>query len=187
MTSTAASERPSSSLSGPSLDPCDKYATLVVRCSGRTSPSLVPRIDRPVILGGSARPSWELPGPSCWLAGALLAGTPAATSNADPTPAECESESAPDEDHYGIKGTDCRSLPVVTAPGELGPASAGLAVGTDWVEAYPGSNVWIPDHQISGNLYVHDPDSAALPPEGYQEIGKTPTGEILYWLPTEQP
>lgn len=94
------------------------------------------------------------------------------------------------ETHYAVKGTDCRLLPIVTAPGALGPPNTGGSIdGIDWVPAYPGSNVWIPEHQISGRLYVKSPGSRVPVPPGYVEIGRTPTGSVLYWRtdPIESP
>jgi hypothetical protein len=89
---------------------------------------------------------------------------------------------------YGIHGTDCRSMPVVTAPGALGPPNTGgPGGGTDWKPAFPGSNVWIPEEQISGRLVVHLPGSGVPPPEGYEKIGQTPDGAILYWQPHDHP
>jgi hypothetical protein len=90
--------------------------------------------------------------------------------------------------HYGIHGTDCRSLPVVTASGELGPANTGgPAGGTDWVQAYPGSNVWIPDYQISGRLLVVPAGSQQPPPQGYENIGRAPDGATFYWRADNDP
>jgi hypothetical protein len=84
--------------------------------------------------------------------------------------------------HYGIHGTDCRSLPIVTPSGALGPANTGgPAGGTDWVQAYPGSNVWIPDYQISGRLLVVPTGSNQPPPPGYEMIGRAPDGATFYW------
>lgn len=80
---------------------------------------------------------------------------------------------------------NCNLLPIVTKPGELGPANtAGPFGGTDWVPAYPGSNVWIPAEQISGRLFVQLPGSDVPPPEGFVEIGKTPDGAVLFWKVT---
>ena len=87
--------------------------------------------------------------------------------------------------HHGIHGTD-NSMPVITDPGELGPPSTGWSVcGTDWHPAYPGSNVWLPEEQISGRLFVQLPDSDMQPPDGYEEIRRTPDGAVLYWMPSE--
>jgi hypothetical protein len=89
---------------------------------------------------------------------------------------------------YELHGTDCAELPVVTAPGALGPANAGgPGGGTDWEAAYPGSNVWIPEGQITGRLFVLLPDATVAPPEGDQEIGRLPDGAVLYWDPTPDP
>ncbi|NTY60700.1 hypothetical protein [Mycolicibacterium sphagni] len=85
---------------------------------------------------------------------------------------------------YAIHGTDCRDLPVVTTPGALGPANTGgPAGGTDWEPAYPGSNIWIPDYQISGRLFVIPAGSHQPPPVGYERLGQTPSGATLYWRP----
>ncbi len=87
-----------------------------------------------------------------------------------------------DTAHEGVHGTDCRALPVVTAPGELGPAGTGSTVGgTNWEPAFPGSNVWIPEQQISGRLFVERPGSKVPPPDGYVVIGHAPDGSVLYW------
>ena len=87
--------------------------------------------------------------------------------------------------HHGVHGKDS-SMPVITAPGELGPPSTGWSVcGTDWHPAYPGSNVWLPDEQLSGKLFVQLPGSDMQPPDGYEEIRRTPDGAVLYWMPTE--
>lgn len=89
---------------------------------------------------------------------------------------------------YGIHGTDCRPMPVVTAPGALGPANTGgPGGGTDWDPAFPGSNVWIPEEHVSGRLVVHVPDSGVPPPEGYEIVGQTPDGAVLYWQPHDHP
>ena len=89
---------------------------------------------------------------------------------------------------YELHGTDCAKLPIITAPGELGPAnSGGPDGGTDWEPAYPGSNVWIPEDQITGRLFVLLPDSTVAPREGDQEIGRLPDGAVLYWDPTPDP
>lgn len=89
---------------------------------------------------------------------------------------------------YGIHGTDCRSMPVVSAPGALGPANTGgPGGGTDWKPALPGSDVWIPEEQISGRLLVYPPGSGLTPPAGYEKIGKTPEGAILYWQAHDHP
>ncbi|MBO0677334.1 hypothetical protein JRC04_07655 [Mycolicibacterium sp. S2-37] len=104
-----------------------------------------------------------------------------ATKNAD---AGCEGAEA----HYALKGTDCRDLPVVTDPGALGPANTGgPAGGTDWLPAYPGSNIWIPEYQVSGRLLVKLPGSQVPVPEGYQELGPGPDGMIFYWRPDDLP
>lgn len=90
--------------------------------------------------------------------------------------------------HYGIHGTDCKSLPIVTPPGALGPANTGgPAGGTDWTQAYPGSNVWIPDYQISGRLLVVPAGSRQPPPPGYEMIGHAPDGSRFYWRSDETP
>lgn len=90
--------------------------------------------------------------------------------------------------HYGIHGTDCKSLPIVTAPGALGPANTGgPGGGTDWTQAYPGSTVWIPDYQISGRLLVLPAGSPKPPPEGYEKIGRTLDGATLYWRTDDSP
>jgi hypothetical protein len=89
---------------------------------------------------------------------------------------------------YELHGTDCAKLPIVTDPGELGPANAGgPGGGTDWEQAYPGSNVWIPEDQISGRLFVLLPDSSVVPPEGEEQLSRLPDGTTLYWDPTPAP
>ena len=89
---------------------------------------------------------------------------------------------------YAVKGTDCRDLPVVTAPGALGPPNTGgPAGGTDWLPALPGSNVWIPEYQISGRLFVKMPGSPVPVPEGYEKIGPGPNGMVFYWRPDDIP
>lgn len=92
------------------------------------------------------------------------------------------------EPFYATHGTDCHELPIVTGKGELGPANTGgPGGGTDWEPAYPGSNVWIPDYQISGRLYVQSPGSRVTPPVGYEKLGQAPNGATLYWLPANLP
>jgi hypothetical protein len=77
---------------------------------------------------------------------------------------------------YELHGTDCAKLPVVSAPGALGPANAGgPGGGTDWQAAYPGSNVWIPEDQITGRLFVLLPDSTVAPPEATRRSAGCPT------------
>ena len=89
---------------------------------------------------------------------------------------------------YELHGTDCAKLPIVTDPGALGPANAGgPGGGTDWEPAYPGSNVWIPEDQITGRLFVVLPDSSVAPPDGDKQIGQLPDGATLYWDPTAAP
>lgn len=89
---------------------------------------------------------------------------------------------------YGIHGTDCWPMPVVTAPGALGPANTGgPGGGTDWEPAFPGSNVWLPKQELSGRLFIQPPRSGVPPPEGYEKIGQTPDGAILYWQPYDHP
>lgn len=89
---------------------------------------------------------------------------------------------------YGIHGTDCWPMPVVTAPGALGPANTGgPGGGTDWEPAFPGSNVWMSKQELSGRLFIQPPRSDVLPPEGYEKLGQTPDGAILYWQPYGHP
>lgn len=79
-------------------------------------------------------------------------------------------------------------MPVVTAPGALGPANTGgPGGGTDWEPAYPGSNVWLPEETVSGRLVIHLPGTGTPAPEGYEKIGETPDGAILYWRPYGHP
>lgn len=90
--------------------------------------------------------------------------------------------------HDGVHGTDCKSMPILTAPGALGPANTGgPAGGTDWEPAYPGSNVWIPEFQISGRLVVFPAGTTRPPPAGYERLGMTPDGATLYWRPSDHP
>jgi hypothetical protein len=105
------------------------------------------------------------------------------------TPAPTAADSCEDEAIlHGVHGTDCRPMPVVTAPGALGPANTGgPAGGTDWEPAFPGSNVWIPEETVSGRLVVYLPRSGAPAPKGYEKIGQTPDGAILYWQPYDHP
>jgi hypothetical protein len=82
----------------------------------------------------------------------------------------------------GVRDASSGKMPIITVPGELGPPNTGRSVcGTHWVPAYPGSNVWIPEDQISGRLFVLLPGSDMDPPEGYVEIGRTTDGAVLYW------
>ncbi len=92
------------------------------------------------------------------------------------------------EGFYAVKGTDCRDLPIVTDPGALGPPNTGgPAGGTDWVPAFPGSNVWLPKYQVGAQLFVKQPGSRVPVPEGYDEIGRGPNGLIFYWRPNDVP
>lgn len=89
----------------------------------------------------------------------------------DPTP-------VPRSSVDGVHGTDSRPMPLVLAPGQPGPYG--------YTEAVPGSGVWIPDDEISGNAFVVPPGSDALPPFGYEKIGKAPDGSTLYWPPPQR-
>lgn len=107
----------------------------------------------------------------------------APTTPAPTTADDCDGEAI----LHGVHGTDCRPMPVVTAPGALGPANTGgPGGGTDWEPAFPGSNVWIPEETVSGRLVVHLPGAGAAP-KGYEKIGQTPDGAILYWQPYDHP
>jgi hypothetical protein len=121
---------------------------------------------------------------------ALIVKVTESKSHSTPTPPIPTADDPCDDESilHGIHGTDCRPMPVVTAPGALGPANTGgPAGGTDWEPAFPGSNVWIPEETISGKLVVHLPDSGVPPPEGYEMIGQTPDGAVLYWRRYDTP
>lgn len=88
---------------------------------------------------------------------------PTPTDPADPTHL---SESTLD----GIHGTGSHDMPIITAPGALGPPSTGMVPGgTTYVEAIPGSGVWLPSDQISGKLWMPS-YPGELAPHGYEEI-----------------
>lgn len=70
----------------------------------------------------------------------------------------------------GIHGTGSKDMPIIKAPGELGPPSTGMVPGgTTYVEAVPGSGVWIPSDQISGKSWMPS-HPGELAPNGYEEI-----------------
>jgi hypothetical protein len=86
----------------------------------------------------------------------MPAGTP------DPTHLP---ESAPD----GVHGTGTHPMPEIRPPGALGPPSSGLFPGgTNWVEAVPGSGVWLPSNE-AGKLWMPS-YPGELAPWGYEEI-----------------
>lgn len=69
-----------------------------------------------------------------------------------------------------IHGAGSNDMPIITEPGELGPHSTGMFPGgTTYVEAIPGSGVWIPSDQISGKLWMPSYPGELAPPN-YAEI-----------------
>ena len=99
-------------------------------------------------------------------------GVPQSVSN-KPDPAHVP-ESAID----GVHGTGTKGMPVITAPGELGPAN-GFGPNTDdgipsWIRAdpepaSPGNNVWLPWDSTQNRLW--EPSyPGELAPSNYEEI-----------------
>lgn len=88
-----------------------------------------------------------------------------------PTPAEpADPNHLPESTLDGIHGTGSKDMPIIKAPGELGPPSTGMVPGgTTYVEAVPGSGVWIPSDQISGKLWMPS-YPGELAPHGYEEL-----------------
>jgi hypothetical protein len=70
----------------------------------------------------------------------------------------------------GIHGTGSKDMPIIKKPGELGPPNTGMVPGgTSYIEAIPGSGVWIPSDQISGKLWMPSFPGELAPPY-YEEI-----------------
>lgn len=88
-----------------------------------------------------------------------------------PTPEEpSDPNHLPESTLDGIHGTGSKDMPIIKAPGELGPPSTGMVPGgVTYVEAIPGSGVWIPSDQISGKMWMPS-YPGELAPHGYEEI-----------------
>jgi hypothetical protein len=92
---------------------------------------------------------------------------PRDTPTPDPTG---DPQHLPESTVDGLHGTGAKDLPIITQPGEPGPPNTGtFPGGTDYVEAIPGSGVWIPSDQISGKLWMPSQPGDLAPPN-YEEI-----------------